>query len=123
MKTNRTRAPRGTANGVSYPRPRGRRSALPVAAPGIIAAALLVAPLASAEIYECAAKDGTALYQNFPCQFDSLGSLPSQPLSVTVPSASVESTQAKPKSVALEKTAMSAQSRHPARRVARRHDP
>ncbi len=92
--------------------------------PWIIAAALLFAPLASAEIYECAAKDGTALYQNFPCQFDSLGSLPSQPLSVTVLSASVESTQAKPKSVALERTAMSAQSRHhPARRVARPHDP
>ena len=91
--------------------------------PWIIAAALLVAPLAFAEIYECTSKDGTALYQNFPCQFDSLGSLPSQPLSVMGPSASVESTQAKPKSVALEKTAISAQSRHPARRVARRHDP
>ena len=33
MKPNRTRAPRGTANGVSYPRVRGRRSALPEAAP------------------------------------------------------------------------------------------
>lgn len=92
--------------------------------PWIIAAALLVAPLASAEIYECASKDGTALYQNFACQFDSLGSLPSQPLSVTVPPASVESTQAKPKAVALEKAkaAMSAQSRRPAGRVARRHE-
>jgi len=33
VKTNRTKAPRGTANGVSYPRVTGRRSALPEAAP------------------------------------------------------------------------------------------
>ena len=33
MKTNRARAPRGPANGVPYPRVRGRRSALPEAAP------------------------------------------------------------------------------------------
>lgn len=31
------------------------------------------APAASAEIFKCATKDGTPLYQNFPCQFDSLG--------------------------------------------------
>lgn len=47
--------------------------------PWIIAAALLVALPASAEIVKCVAKDGTALYQNFPCQIDSLGSLPSSP--------------------------------------------
>ena len=33
MKTNRTRAPRGTANGASYLRVTARRSALPEAAP------------------------------------------------------------------------------------------
>ena len=33
MKTNRTRVPSGTANGVSYPRVTGRRSALPEPAP------------------------------------------------------------------------------------------
>ena len=49
--------------------------------PWIIAVALLVALPASAEIFKCVAKDGTALYQNFPCPIDSLGSLPSQPAS------------------------------------------
>ena len=37
------------------------------------------APPASAEIFKCVAKDATALYQNFPCDMDSLGSLPSNP--------------------------------------------
>jgi hypothetical protein len=40
----------------------------------IVLSALCAAPLASAEIFKCAGKDGTDLYQNFPCQFDSLGS-------------------------------------------------
>jgi hypothetical protein len=31
---------------------------------------------ALAEIFRCSAKDGSPLYQNFPCEFDSLGSLP-----------------------------------------------
>jgi len=34
------------------------------------------APFASAEIFKCATKDGTPLYQNFPCQFDSIGWVP-----------------------------------------------
>jgi hypothetical protein len=34
---------------------------------------LLVAPLASAEIFKCVGKDGLDLYQNFPCQFRSMG--------------------------------------------------
>jgi hypothetical protein len=33
MKTNRTKAPRGTANGVSHPRVKGRRTVLQEAAP------------------------------------------------------------------------------------------
>ena len=37
---------------------------------------LFVAPLASAEIFKCVAKDGLALYQNFPCQFESMGWVP-----------------------------------------------
>ena len=52
-----------------------------------------------------------ALYQNVPCEFNSLGSLPSQPSRVTVPSAPIEATQSKPKTVALEKTSASARSR------------
>jgi hypothetical protein len=39
-------------------------------------AALAMSP-ALAEIFKCSAKDGSPLYQNFPCEFDSLGSLPS----------------------------------------------
>jgi hypothetical protein len=30
-------------------------------------------PVAVAEIFKCVAKNGLPLYQNFPCQFDSLG--------------------------------------------------
>ena len=37
---------------------------------------LLVAPLASAEIFKCVAKGGLDLYQNFPCQFQSMGWVP-----------------------------------------------
>lgn len=37
---------------------------------------LPVSPVA-AEIVKCVAKDGSPLYQNFPCHIDSLGSLPS----------------------------------------------
>jgi hypothetical protein len=32
---------------------------------------------ASAEIFKCVAKDGSPLYQNFPCQFESIGWVPS----------------------------------------------
>jgi hypothetical protein len=38
-------------------------------------AAVFVATRASAEIFRCEAKNGLPLYQNFPCQFDSLGSM------------------------------------------------
>ena len=37
---------------------------------------LFVAPLASAETFKCVGKYGEALYQNFPCQFESIGSTP-----------------------------------------------
>jgi hypothetical protein len=42
---------------------------------GILSCLLLVAPLASAQIFKCVAKDGTDLYQNFPCGVDSIGSV------------------------------------------------
>jgi len=45
-----------------------------------VAAALLwMAAPASAEIFKCAGKDGLVVYQNFRCELDSLGSLPSAP--------------------------------------------
>jgi uncharacterized protein DUF4124 len=49
----------------------------------LILPAFCAAPLASAEIFKCVAKDGTALYQNFPCQFDSIGWMPSNPAAKT----------------------------------------
>ena len=45
----------------------------------VLVSALCAAPQASAEIFKCVGKNGTDLYQNFPCQFDSLGSSPSSP--------------------------------------------
>jgi len=39
----------------------------------IALAASLLAAQASAEIFKCAGKNGSVLYQNFPCQFDSIG--------------------------------------------------
>src|SRR5262245_20805946 len=37
---------------------------------------LFVASVASAEIFKCVGKKGEALYQNFPCQFESIGGTP-----------------------------------------------
>lgn len=48
---------------------------------GIFWLLLLVSPLASAEIFKCVARTGLDLYQNFPCQFDSMGWVPTPPLS------------------------------------------
>jgi len=45
----------------------------------ILVPAFCATPPAFAEIFKCTAKDGTALYQNFPCQFDSIGWVPSNP--------------------------------------------
>jgi hypothetical protein len=55
----------------------------------------LAASAASAEIYKCQAKDGTALYQNFPCPINSLGSLPSIAAVVKTVPTSGEATQDK----------------------------
>src|SRR5262245_16566095 len=37
---------------------------------------LFVASLASAEVFKCVGKKGESLYQNFPCQFESMGGMP-----------------------------------------------
>ena len=42
----------------------------------VLFSGLLVAPLASAEIFKCVGKNGEALYQNFPCQFEWMGGMP-----------------------------------------------
>ena len=36
---------------------------------------LFVVPLATAEIFRCVGKKGEALYQNFPCQFESMSEI------------------------------------------------
>ena len=45
----------------------------------ILACAVSAAPSTAAEIFKCVAKDGIALYQNFPCNIDSIGSVASNP--------------------------------------------
>jgi len=42
----------------------------------VLFSVLFVAPPAAAEIFKCVGKKGEALYQNFPCQFESMGSVP-----------------------------------------------
>jgi hypothetical protein len=51
---------------------------------GIFWLLLFVAPLASAEIFKCVGKDELDLYQNFPCQFQSMGWVP---MNIGVPTA------------------------------------
>jgi len=51
---------------------------------GLFVLAGFASPVAVAEIFRCVAKNGLPLYQNFPCQFDSLGlvgALVTRPLS------------------------------------------
>jgi hypothetical protein len=80
---------------------------------GIIALALLAGfcvPLsASAEIFKCVARDGSPLYQNFPCQFDSIGWVPSSMDIAKAAAKPGDATQSKSKStsvpVASSKTA------------------
>jgi hypothetical protein len=42
----------------------------------VLFSVLFVAPLAYAEVFKCVGKYGEALYQNFPCQFVSMGGMP-----------------------------------------------
>jgi len=43
----------------------------------VLACVFSAAPATAGEIFKCVAKDGTALYQNFPCNIDSIGSVAS----------------------------------------------
>jgi hypothetical protein len=63
----------------------------------VVLSTLLVSPRVAAEILKCVAKDGSPLYQNFPCHIDSLGSLPSSPLAMKTPSTPGAVGQEKPK--------------------------
>ena len=42
----------------------------------VLFSVLFVASPAYAEVFKCVGKYGEALYQNFPCQFESMGSVP-----------------------------------------------
>jgi hypothetical protein len=42
----------------------------------VLFSVLFVAPLAFAEVFQCVGKYGENLYQNFPCQFESVGGMP-----------------------------------------------
>ena len=42
----------------------------------VLFSVLFAAPVATAEIFKCVGKNGEALYQNFPCQFESMGGTP-----------------------------------------------
>jgi len=65
---------------------------------GLLSCLVLVAPLASAQIFKCVAKDGTDLYQNFPCGLDSIGSIATAASSENAGSKQIDSKQAKPNS-------------------------
>jgi Domain of unknown function (DUF4124) len=42
----------------------------------VLFSVLFVASLASAEVFKCVGKNGEDLYQNFPCQFESISGTP-----------------------------------------------
>lgn len=42
----------------------------------VLFSVLFVVPTASAEVFKCVGKKGEPLYQNFPCEFESMGGMP-----------------------------------------------
>jgi len=68
----------------------------------VFGVALTMTQVASAEIFKCTAKNGLDLYQNFPCQIDSLG-LPS-PSASAKPAPPLKSIQADAKNSAPQAT-------------------
>lgn len=63
----------------------------------MLAAALCATPPASAEIFKCFAKDRTPIYQNFPCQFNSIDSVPSSLQAAKTSLMPADASRAKPK--------------------------
>ena len=62
----------------------------------VLFSVLFVAPLASAEIFKCVGKSGEALYQNFPCQFESGGGMSTDTPSPKKPPTDVPSLKKSP---------------------------
>jgi len=63
----------------------------------VVPSAFLAAAAVAGEIFKCVARDGSPLYQNFPCDIDSVGSLPSNPPVAKTPSPPGATGQAKSK--------------------------
>ena len=61
----------------------------------VVAPLFFAAAPTSAEIFKCAGKDGAVVYQNFRCEIDSLGSLPTSPTLATATGTPNGSAQAK----------------------------
>jgi Domain of unknown function (DUF4124) len=61
----------------------------------VIVSLFFAAAPTSAEIFKCVGKDGVVVYQNFPCEIDSLGSLPTSPTLATAAVPSNGSDQSK----------------------------
>ena len=55
----------------------------------VLFSVLFAAPVATAEIFKCVGKNGEALYQNFPCQFESMGGTPTDVSDLKNPSTDV----------------------------------
>jgi hypothetical protein len=53
----------------------------------VLFSVLFVAPLASAEIFTCVGKRGETLYQNFPCELESMAKMPDDAQTDQMPSA------------------------------------
>jgi hypothetical protein len=62
----------------------------------VLFAVLFVASLASAEVFKCVGKSGEALYQNFPCQFESMSGTPTDVLDPKKPPTDVAAPKKSP---------------------------
>ena len=60
----------------------------------------LVAPPASAEVFKCIGKKGEDLYQNFPCEFESMGGMPTDAAGSKTSTADVRDPKKSPTDVA-----------------------
>jgi len=93
-----------------------RRSGRRGLSASILATAICAAPPADAEIFKCFAKDRTPVYQNFPCQFSSIDSVPSSlqatmpaSLQAKMPALPVDAGRAKPNAVSVALPVQSAE--------------
>jgi hypothetical protein len=57
---------------------------------------LFVTSIASAEVFKCTGKYGEDLYQNFPCQFESMGGTPTDVLDPKKPATDVAAPKKSP---------------------------